>query len=56
MTYQIGDKVNYWRAVKKGEPDGTGEIYSLGDVGGAAVAWINGCRGCIALTHIEKAA
>lgn len=49
-----GDTVNYWRGIKCGEPDGHGKVTILGSIGHTEVAWIEGCRGCIALSHIER--
>lgn len=51
---EIGNLVKYWRGVKSGEPSGQGEIESLGEMCGNQVAWIKNCRGCIAITHLEK--
>jgi hypothetical protein len=53
--YPIGTLVNYWRGVREGEPSGQGETYWQATVLGnhTAVAWIVGCRGCIALSHVQ---
>lgn len=53
--YEVGDVVRYWKMLKEGKPNGEGAIKQLGVVGGTEVAWISGCRGAIALTHIEDA-
>lgn len=51
----VGTLVRYWRGAKEGEPTGQGhtkhEATVLGDC--AAVVWIEGCSGCIALSHVE---
>lgn len=50
----IGTAVRYWRGMREGDPTGTGKIYNEATVmGGSPVAWISGCRGCVALTHVE---
>jgi len=56
MKHQIGDIVNYWRGVKDGEPSGKGAITDIGEISGTQVVWIKGCRGCVAVSHIEAAA
>lgn len=54
MHFNIGDKVKYWRDVNRSDPSGTGKITEIGELCGTAVAWIEGCSGCIALSHLEK--
>lgn len=51
----VGTVVRYWRGAKSGEPSGVGETVSRAAVlgGHTAVIWINGCSGCIALSHVE---
>ena len=55
--HPVGTLVNYWGMEKKGPPSGTGKIKHLATVlsGHTAVAWIEGARGCYAVTHVEKA-
>ena len=57
-TYPIGTTVRYWKGTKDGNPTGEGvtthEATVLG--GHTAVAWIRGCSGCVALTHVEVVA
>lgn len=52
-----GTMVKYWRGEKKGEPSGTGKTSSYAQVlsGHTAVVWIDGCSGCIALSHVDVA-
>ena len=49
-----GTLVRYWKGVREGEPTGYGKL-RLADIlsGHTAVAWIEGCSGCVALTHVE---
>lgn len=49
-----GTLVKYWKGIKSGEPSGVGKIKASGDMCGSEVVWIEGCSGCIAVTHIEK--
>ena len=52
--HPVGTVVAYWRGLHAGEPDGEGRTCTVAQlVGGAPVVWIEGCRGCVALTHIE---
>lgn len=54
-AFPIGTKVRYWRGARTG-PGEIGRIAALAKVigGHTAVTWIEGCPGCIALTHIEE--
>lgn len=54
-AHPIGTLVRYWRMDRVGEPSGQGETYWQATVLGnhTAVAWIDGCSGCIALTHVQ---
>lgn len=52
--HTIGQRVRYWRGVR----EGTGvESVTRTDAqllsGHTAVVWIEGCSGCIGLTHVE---
>ena len=51
----VGTVVRYWKGLKEGEPSGVGptthEASLLG--GHSAVVWIDGCSGCVALSHVE---
>lgn len=56
-AYPVGTLVHYWRGDKAGEPSGTGKTTTEAqDFYGQAVVWIDGCSGCVALTHVEPAA
>lgn len=54
-NHPIGTLVRYWRGELSGAPSGTGRTRSLAEVlgGHTAVVWIEGCRGCVALSHVE---
>lgn len=51
----VGTLVRYWRGAKQGEPSGQGKTHHPATIlgGHTAVGWIEGCSGCVALTHIE---
>ena len=51
---KVGDKVRYWRGVKRGESSGEG-VVTRGpqEQSGTDMVWIEGCSGSIALTHVE---
>ena len=51
----VGTMVRYWKMDRVGEPSGTGKIRHPATVlsGHTAVGWVEGCSGCVALTHIE---
>ena len=51
----VGTMVRYWKMDRRGEPTGTGKIRHEATVlsGHTAVGWIEGCSGCVAITHIE---
>lgn len=55
LANPVGTLVDYWRGVREGEPSGRGRTHwnatILGDH--TAVAWIDGCSGCVALSHIR---
>jgi hypothetical protein len=54
--YSVGTPFRYWRGAKEGEPSGEGKTRSEATIiGGQPVVWIQGCSGCIALTHVEPA-
>ena len=51
----VGSTVRYWRGYKGGDPTGYGKTKTTAQVlpSGTAVVWIEGCTGCIALSHVE---
>jgi hypothetical protein len=53
--YPFGAYVRYWRGERIGEPSGEGKTRTPAQVrsGHTPVIWIEGCRGYIALSHIE---
>jgi len=53
--YPVGTLVRYWCGERAGEPSGVGRTYQEATVlgGHTAVVWIEGCSGCVALTHVE---
>lgn len=51
---EVGDDVHYLRGLMEGAPSGEGEVTCIDDVCGTLVAWIKGCSGCIAITHVER--
>lgn len=65
-THPVGTEVDYWRGVRdlydvgqgrshRFEPSGRGVTTGRAMVleGHTAVVWIDGCSGCIALTHVR---
>jgi hypothetical protein len=55
-TIKVGDRVKYWRGVKRGEPSGTSRVREVGTMGKAHVVWLDGEAACIAMTHVELVA
>lgn len=54
VKYPVGTIVRYWRGEKDGFPSGRGAASAAYMLSGhTPVVWINGCRGCIALSHVE---
>lgn len=53
--HPVGTLVRYWRGVKAGPPSGTGKTRTEASIMGrhTVVVWIEGCSGCVALTHVE---
>lgn len=52
--HPIGTLVRYWRGLREGEPSGVGKVrHPAQAVSGTASVWIDGCSGCIALSHVE---
>jgi hypothetical protein len=51
-----GTEVRYWKGEKKGSPSGVATVYEVGDIGGLPVVWLEGVRGCIAVSHCEAVA
>lgn len=54
-AHPVGTLVRYWRGAKEGPPSGEGQTNHTAHVLGthSAVVWISGCRGCVALSHVE---
>ena len=52
--YPVGTLVRYWTGLREGEGK-TGVTITRAEVlsGHTAVVWIEGCTGCIALTHVK---
>jgi hypothetical protein len=54
-NFEVGDLVDYWTGAREGTPSGRGRIKSVSLLGGhTPVAWIDGARGCVALTHLRN--
>lgn len=52
-----GTRMRYWKGLRQGAPTGIAAVRAPASVmGGAAVVWLEGVSGCIALTHVERAA
>lgn len=53
--HPVGTLVSYWRGLKTGDPSGTGKTKYAAQLlsGHTAVVWIEGCSGCISLSHVE---
>lgn len=53
--HPVGTRVRYWKGRREGLPSGETVTRSRAEVlyGGAAVVWLEGVAGCIALTHVE---
>lgn len=50
----VGARVRYWRGLREGAPSGEGAVrYPAQEVCGTASVWIEGCSGCVALSHVE---
>lgn len=51
----VGTMVKYWRMDRRGEPSGIGHTRCEAVLlaGHTPVVWIDGCSGCIALSHVE---
>lgn len=54
QKYPVGTRVRYWTGLREGEGR-VGKTRSAAEVlsGHTAVVWVEGCRGCVALTHVE---
>ena len=50
----VGTEVEYWRGIREGEGR-RGKTRSEAQVlsGHTAVVWIEGCSGCVALSHVK---
>lgn len=53
--YPVGTTVRYWRGEKLGDPSGIGKTNHEATLlsGHTAVVWIEGCTGCVCLSHVE---
>ena len=52
-----GTRMRYWKGLRQGAPTGLATVRAPATVMcGAAVVWLEGVSGCIALTHVERAA
>lgn len=51
----VGTLVRYWKMDREGEPSGQGKTRTQAQVlsGHTAVVWIEGCSGCVAISHVE---
>ena len=53
-AHPVGTPVHYWKWAREGEPSGQGPTRSMAqEMCGTAVIWIEGCVGCVALSHVE---
>jgi hypothetical protein len=54
-AWPVGTVVDYWRGAYEGEPSDRGATRTPAQVlsGHTAVVWIEGCSGCIALSHVR---
>lgn len=54
-AHPIGTLVRYWRGKREGAPAGEGKTYWRATVldSGHAAAWIEGCSGCVHLSHVQ---
>ena len=53
-----GTVVDYWKGLKEGDPAGSGKVTVIlmqPNNYGTDVVWIEGCSGCILISHIEIA-
>ena len=54
-AHPVGTLVRYWRGLREGEPSGVGNVrHPAQDVCGTASVWIDGCAGCVAISHVER--
>jgi hypothetical protein len=53
--YPLGTMVDFWTGLRAGEPSGTSTTRSEAELlgGHTAVVWLEGVRGCIALSHVK---
>ena len=53
--HPVGTVVRYWRGMREGEPSGAGRVRHAATVlsGHTVVAWIEGCVGCVCVSHVE---
>ena len=53
----VGTMVRYWKMDRVGEPSGSGKTRTPAQIlsGHTAVVWIEGCSGCISVSHVEVA-
>jgi len=53
-TFPIGTRVRYWTGAREGIGKVSSTRTEASVLGGhTAVVWIEGCVGCVALSHIE---
>lgn len=52
--HPVGTRVRYWRGLREGTPSGEGAVrYPAQILCDHVSAWIEGCVGCVSITHIE---
>ncbi len=52
--HKVGTEVDYWKGTMDGPPSGRGRTYAAASLMcGAPVLWIQGCSGCIAISHTK---
>lgn len=55
VKHPVGTRVRYWRGLREGAPSGEGAVrYAAQVVCGTASVWVEGCTGCVALSHVEE--
>ena len=56
-AHPVGTRMRYWKGLRQGEPTGHAIVRAPASVmGGSAVVWLEGVSGCVALSHVERAA
>lgn len=52
--FPVGTRVRYWTGLREGEgKEGPTNHAATLLSGHTAVAWIDGCRSCVSLSHVE---